>query len=116
MLASVIYSASKGCCMSTPVRAAVPRRRRPRPCDACVMLTYGANSKALTSRLGARVPLDVELGYHALLPAHGLQLPAQLLDGEGKYALTSMQGGVRLAGSVEQGLPYGLPVIGYAPQ
>ncbi len=66
-----------------------------------VVLACGAHSKVLAARLGARVPLDVERGYHAMLPAPGLQLPAQLLDGEGKYALTSMQGGLRLAGTVE---------------
>jgi D-amino-acid dehydrogenase len=68
-----------------------------------VVLAGGAHSKTLAARLGARVPLDVERGYHAMLPAPGLQLPAQLLDGEGKYALTSMQGGLRLAGTVELG-------------
>jgi D-amino-acid dehydrogenase len=68
-----------------------------------VVLAGGAHSKMLAARLGARVPLDVERGYHAMLPAPGLQLPAQLLDGEGKYALTSMQGGLRLAGTVELG-------------
>lgn len=68
-----------------------------------VVLACGAHSKRLAARLGARVPLDVERGYHAMLPAPGLELPAQLLDGEGKYALTSMQGGLRLAGTVELG-------------
>lgn len=68
-----------------------------------VVLACGAHSKALAARLGARVPLDVERGYHAMLPTPGLELPAQLLDGEGKYALTSMHAGLRLAGTVELG-------------
>jgi len=50
-----------------------------------------------------------------VVPAQRIWQRRQLLYGEGKYALTSMQGGVRLAGSVALGLPYGLPVIGYAP-
>ena len=68
-----------------------------------VVLACGAHSKELAMRLGARVPLDVERGYHAMLPTPGVELPAQLLDGEGKYALTSMHGGLRLAGTVELG-------------
>ena len=68
-----------------------------------IVLACGAHSKPLAAKLGARVPLDVERGYHAMLPAPGLELPAQLLDGEGKYALTSMNGGLRLAGTVELG-------------
>jgi D-hydroxyproline dehydrogenase len=65
------------------------------------VLCAGAFSKPLAARLGARVPLDVERGYHAMLPAPGLELPAQMIDGEGKYALTSIAGGLRLAGTVE---------------
>jgi D-amino-acid dehydrogenase len=68
-----------------------------------VVLACGAHSRALAIRLGVRVPLDVERGYHAMLPRPGVELPAQLLDGEGKYALTSMSGGLRLAGTVELG-------------
>jgi glycine/D-amino acid oxidase-like deaminating enzyme len=68
-----------------------------------VVLACGAHSRSLAIRLGVRVPLDVERGYHAMLPRPGVELPAQLLDGEGKYALTSMSGGLRLAGTVELG-------------
>lgn len=69
-------------------------------CDRFV-LCAGAFSKRLAARLGARVPLDVERGYHAMLPSPGVDIPAQIIDGEGKYALTSMAGGLRLAGTVE---------------
>jgi D-amino-acid dehydrogenase len=65
------------------------------------VLCAGAYSKKLAARLGARLPLDDERGYHAMLPAPGLELPAQTIDGEGKYALTSMARGLRLAGTVE---------------
>ena len=68
-----------------------------------VVVAYGAHSKALAAQLGARVLLDVDRGYHAMLPTPGIELPAQLLDGEGKYALTSMNGGLRMAGTVELG-------------
>ncbi len=68
---------------------------------ATFVLAAGAHSKALAAKLGARVPLDVERGYHAMLPDPGIELPAQMIDGEGKYALTSMAGGLRLAGTVE---------------
>ncbi|MCZ8311245.1 MAG: FAD-dependent oxidoreductase [Magnetospirillum sp.] len=69
-------------------------------CDKFV-LAAGAHSKPFAAALGAKVPLDVERGYHAMLPRPGLELPAQLIDGEGKYAVTSMAGGLRLAGTVE---------------
>jgi len=65
------------------------------------VLALGANSQTLATKLGARVPLDVERGYHAHLPAPGVELPAQMIDGEGKYAVTSMNTGLRLAGTVE---------------
>lgn len=65
------------------------------------VLCAGAFSKPLAARLGAKVPLDVERGYHAMLPSPGLELPAQMIDGENKSALTSMAGGLRLAGTVE---------------
>ncbi len=67
------------------------------------VLAAGAHSRPFAAKLGARVPLDVERGYHAMLPTPGLELPAQMIDGEGKYALTSMTGGLRLAGTVEFG-------------
>lgn len=66
-----------------------------------LVLAAGAHSKAFAAKLGARVPLDVERGYHAVLPDPGIDLPAQMIDGEGKYALTSMTMGLRLAGTVE---------------
>ena len=65
------------------------------------VLALGAHSQTLATKLGARVPLDVERGYHAHLPAPGVELPAQMIDGEGKYAVTSMNTGLRLAGTVE---------------
>lgn len=65
------------------------------------VLCAGAHSRPLARKLGARVPLDVERGYHAMLPDPGIDLPAQMIDGEGKYALTSMPGGLRVAGTVE---------------
>jgi len=67
------------------------------------VLAAGAHSKPFAAALGAKLPLDVERGYHAMLPHPGLELPAQLIDGEGKYAVTSMAGGLRLAGTVELG-------------
>jgi D-hydroxyproline dehydrogenase len=68
---------------------------------ARLVLCAGAHSRPLARKLGADVPLDVERGYHAMLPDPGVELPAQMIDGEGKYALTSMRGGLRVAGTVE---------------
>jgi D-amino-acid dehydrogenase len=68
---------------------------------ARIVLCAGAYSRPLARKLGADVPLDVERGYHAMLADPDIELPAQMIDGEGKYALTSMRGGLRVAGTVE---------------
>jgi D-amino-acid dehydrogenase len=70
------------------------------PCDA-VVLAAGAWSKPLAAALGARVALDAERGYHAMLepPAAGLTRPVMSLD-DG-FVLAPMAEGVRVTGGVE---------------
>jgi len=80
-----------------------PRRLRtsagPRDVDV-VVLAAGAWSRPLAGRLGARVPLDTERGYVATLPrAAGPRIP--LLSGDHSFAITPMEDGLRLAGTVE---------------
>lgn len=67
-----------------------------------VMLAAGAHSKALAKQLtGISVPLDTERGYHLMLPHEQgrLYLPVSSLDR--RFIMTPMQGGLRLAGTVE---------------
>lgn len=71
-------------------------------CDRAVICS-GAWSKALTRRLGVRVPLDTERGYHLLLknPSFAPRYPVMISSG--KFVLTPMEDGLRCAGIVELG-------------
>ncbi|MBE0406454.1 NAD(P)/FAD-dependent oxidoreductase [Psychrobacter sp. AOP22-C1-22] len=67
-----------------------------------VMLAAGAHSKVLAKQLtGVSVPLDTERGYHLMLPNESarLQIPVSSMDR--RFIMTPMQGGLRLAGTVE---------------
>jgi len=67
-----------------------------------VLLACGAHSAPLVKRLtGKQVPLDTERGYHLMLPAEQHRLPFAVTSLERKFIMTPMQGGLRLAGTVE---------------
>jgi D-amino-acid dehydrogenase len=68
--------------------------------DACV-IAAGAHSNALSSQLGADVPLETERGYHAMLASPSVVTRAPIASGEGKYFVTPMEEGLRIAGTVE---------------
>lgn len=68
-----------------------------------VVLAAGARSKPLASKLGSTVPLETERGYHVMLAAPSPSLRVPVCSGEGKYFLTPMEGGLRVAGTVELG-------------
>jgi D-amino-acid dehydrogenase len=68
--------------------------------DACV-IAAGAHSNALSSQLGADVPLETERGYHATLASPSVVTRAPVASGEGKYFVTPMEDGLRNAGTVE---------------
>ncbi len=68
-----------------------------------VVIAAGAHSRTLAAASGARVPLDTERGYHAMLPNPGIDIALPLMSGDGKFALTPMEHGLRLAGTVELG-------------
>ncbi len=71
-------------------------------CDA-VVVAAGAWSKELARRLGARVPLDTERGYHLSLPAPALELGRPVFSGEFGLVCTPLAEGLRVAGTVELG-------------
>jgi D-amino-acid dehydrogenase len=71
-------------------------------CDA-VVVAAGAFSKPLARALGGRAILDTERGYHMMLPNPGFELRLPLLVPSGGYAVTPMEHGIRLAGTVEFG-------------
>ena len=67
----------------------------------CVVIAAGAHSRPLAKMLGADVPLETERGYHVMLEATGGFPQAPVMSGEGKYFATPMEGGLRVAGTVE---------------
>lgn len=71
-------------------------------CDACVVAT-GIWSGPLAEKLGIKVPLESERGYHLELwePSHMPKAPAMVASG--KFVVTPMKGRIRLAGVVEFG-------------
>ncbi len=66
-----------------------------------VVLAAGAHSKALAARLGNDVPLETERGYHLSIAAPGVAPTIPIASGEGKFFVTPMETGLRIAGTVE---------------
>ena len=68
-----------------------------------VVLAGGAWSHQLAAKLGDSVPLETERGYHNMLEAAGVELPMPLMLDSGKFVVTPMKHGIRLAGTAEMG-------------
>jgi len=66
-----------------------------------VVLAAGAWSVRLLSALGVRVPLEAERGYHLVFTDPGLTLNHSILDADRKFVTSSMEMGVRSAGTAE---------------
>lgn len=72
------------------------------PIDADhVVIAAGAHSGELAKALGHVVPLETERGYHVMLSAPTVVPKVPVMSGEGKYFCTPMEGGLRIAGTVE---------------
>lgn len=71
-------------------------------CDAAV-ITTGVWSGPLAKRLGLRVPLESERGYHIELWNPSAMPKAPVMVASGKFVMTPMDGRLRLAGIVEFG-------------
>lgn len=71
-------------------------------CDAAV-ITAGIWSKELTRKLGLRIPLEAERGYHVIFenPTETPYNPMMMVDG--KFGVNAMDMGLRCAGTVELG-------------
>ncbi|MFC7054168.1 NAD(P)/FAD-dependent oxidoreductase [Hansschlegelia quercus] len=77
-----------------------------RTADGCVeadraVVAAGAWSKPLAKELGDDVPLDTERGYHIVIKDPEVGPRSSILDATGKFVATSMEMGLRLAGTVE---------------
>ncbi len=68
-----------------------------------VVVAAGAWSKALTRRLGHRVALDTERGYHVMLPDPGVMPRLPIHVGDHGFVMTPLEHGLRFAGTVELG-------------
>ena len=66
-----------------------------------LVIAAGAWSHRLTARLGDKVPLESERGYHLELPASGTAPRLPVTSAERKFAATPMETGLRFAGTVE---------------
>jgi D-amino-acid dehydrogenase len=66
-----------------------------------LVITAGAWSARLLSHLGVRVPLEAERGYHLVFKDPGLSLKHSLMDVDHKFVTSSMEAGVRSAGTAE---------------
>ncbi len=68
-----------------------------------VVLAAGAWSARLLRPLGLRVPLETQRGYHVMVPDAGVRLSRPIVPADRKAFLTPMEGGLRVAGTVEFG-------------
>ncbi|MEM8741969.1 MAG: FAD-binding oxidoreductase [Pseudomonadota bacterium] len=68
-----------------------------------IVLTAGAWSGALAQSLGLKMPLESERGYHLMLRGTNIRPPHPYMVATGSFAVTPMEGGMRLAGIVEFG-------------
>ncbi|HEX6136643.1 MAG TPA: FAD-dependent oxidoreductase [Casimicrobiaceae bacterium] len=66
-----------------------------------VVIAAGAHSHELSARLGSRVPLETERGYHVTLQSPSIVPRIPVASGEGRYFVTPMEAGLRIAGTVE---------------
>lgn len=79
------------------VRAVLTSRGR-HACDA-VVIACGAWSAKLASKLGSRVPLEAQRGYHVTIPNAGIETRHLVVVGMAKIAITTMDMGVRIVGA-----------------
>jgi D-amino-acid dehydrogenase len=72
------------------------------PCDNAV-ITTGVWSKPLMAKLGLKIPLETERGYHILFKNPSVTLRQTYMITSGKFVATPMAEGLRVAGVVEFG-------------
>ncbi|MBL6941959.1 MAG: FAD-dependent oxidoreductase [Rhodospirillales bacterium] len=66
-----------------------------------LIVAAGALSAKFSKRLGSPVPLVGERGYHVTLPDPGISVPQSVMSAENKFAMTSLEIGLRAAGTTE---------------
>lgn len=68
-----------------------------------VVIAAGAWSHRLSAQLGDRFPLETERGYHMVLAGPGIETRRPITFVERRFMATTMNMGLRLAGTVEFG-------------
>ncbi len=68
-----------------------------------VVIAAGIWSRELAARLGLKVPMETERGYHLELIEPSFTPRVPVMHAAGKFVITPMQGRIRLAGIVEFG-------------
>ena len=66
-----------------------------------LVLAAGIWSKPFAERLGTKVPLVAERGYHAMMPEPGVEMKISTLWEERKIIFTPMEHGIRASGIAE---------------
>jgi D-amino-acid dehydrogenase len=66
-----------------------------------VVVAAGAWSAQLLKTMGLYVPLETERGYHLTIPGPGVTINNTLMEADRMVVASSMEGGLRLAGTVE---------------
>lgn len=66
-----------------------------------LVLSMGAWSAKILKPLGIRLPLEAERGYHVTFTEPGIKLNNSVLDADNKFVASSMEDGVRAAGTAE---------------
>ena len=66
-----------------------------------VVTTAGAWSMELLAPLGVRLPLEAERGYHLVFRNPGVSLNHSIMEVDGKFVTSSMEMGLRSAGTAE---------------
>ncbi len=61
----------------------------------------GAWSRDLAARLGSRVPMIAERGYHVRLPGFDVRLHSKIVNRTRMFGLTSLEMGLQIQGTVE---------------
>jgi glycine/D-amino acid oxidase-like deaminating enzyme len=66
-----------------------------------LVICAGSHSNEFTAKLGDRVPLEAERGYHVTYSDPGVALPMPVFMPEYKFFITPMEMGLRIAGQSE---------------
>lgn len=66
-----------------------------------LVICAGAWSEQLLRPFGIKIPLESERGYHVMLPANDSAMAVPLTNQSRGFAMTPMENGIRIAGTVE---------------